>query len=186
MRQSLLPFFDWYGHTALARIMSDSATLIATAQIIHLIGMALLIATIMMVDLTLLGFGFKRHPVARIGRELAPWTWVGLAITFATGPLNLASEAQRDYDSSFFWIKMGLIVLAVSFHFTVHRRVTLAEPPTSASRAKLVACISLALWFAIPLAAKFIGFYGEDLREAAIPVMSVAGQSTYQQGATRT
>jgi hypothetical protein len=177
MRQSLLPLFDWYGHSSLAHIMSDSAALIATAQIIHLIGMALLIGTIMMADLTMLGFGFKRHPVSRVARELAPWTWTGLAIMFATGPLNLASEAQRCYDSSFFWIKMGLIILAVAFHFTVHRRVTLAEPPVSASRAKLVACVSLALWFGVAVAAKFIGFYGEDLREAARRVTSVAGQS---------
>jgi hypothetical protein len=177
MRQSLLPLFDWYGQTRLAHIMSDSAALIATAQIIHLIGMALLIGTIMMVDLTMLGFGFKRHPVSRVARELAPWTWTGLAIMFATGPLNLASEAQRCYDSSFFWIKMGLIALAVAFHFTVHRRVTLAEPPVSGSRARVVACVSLALWFGIAVAAKFIGFYGEDLREAASRAMSVAGRS---------
>jgi hypothetical protein len=177
MRQSLLPLFDWYGHTWLARVMSDSAALIATAQIIHLIGMTLLIGTILMVDLTMLGFGFKRHPVSRVARELAPWTWTGLAIMFVTGPLNLASEAQRCYDSTFFWVKMGLIALAVAFHFTVHRRATLAEPPVSASRAKVVACVSLALWFGIALAAKFIGFYGEDLREAARRVTSVAGQS---------
>jgi hypothetical protein len=177
MRQSLLPLFDWYGHTALAHIMSDSAALIATAQIIHLIGMALLIGTIMMVDLTMLGLGFKRHPVSRVARELAPWTSAGLAIMLATGPLNLASEAQRCYDSSFFWIKMGLIVLAVAFHFTVHRRVTLAEPPVSASRARVVACVSLTLWFGIAVAAKFIGFYGEDLREAASRIMFAADQS---------
>ena len=174
MRQAFLPLFDWYGQSRVAHIMSDSATLIAAAQIIHLIGMALLIGTILMVDLTMLGFGLRRHPVSRVARELTPWTWGGLAIMFATGPLNLASEAQRCYDSSFFWIKMGLIALAVAFHLTVHRRVTLAEPPVPASRAKVVACVSLALWFGIAMAAKFIGFYGEDLREA---VMFVAGQS---------
>ncbi len=80
----------------------------------------------MMVDLTHARFRHqRRHPVSRVARELAPWTWAGLAIMFATGPLNLASEAQRCYDSSFFWIKMGLIVMAVTFHFTVHRRVTM-------------------------------------------------------------
>jgi hypothetical protein len=164
-RQTFLPLFDWYGHTAIAHIMSDSSALIAAAQIVHLIGMALLIGTILTVDLTLLGFGIKGHPVARVAGELAPWTWAGLAIMFLTGPLNLASEAQRCYDSSFFWIKMGLIVIAVTFQFTVHRRVTLADPPVSRFQAGLVACVSLALWFGIALAAKFIGFYGEDLRE---------------------
>jgi hypothetical protein len=179
IRQKFLPLFDWYGQTAIARTMSDSATLIAAAQIVHLIGMVLLIGTIITVDLTLLGFGFRRQPVARIASELAPWTWAGLAILFATGPLNLASEAQRCYDSSFFWIKMALIAVALVFHVTVHRRITMAEPPSSGFAAKLVAGISLTLWFAIPIAAKFIGFYGEDLRVAASRFMSAAAQSIY-------
>ena len=147
--------------------MSSSATLIAMAQIVHLIGLTLLVGTIMMMDLTLLGFGIKRHPAAQVASELAPWTLAGLAIMLLTGPLNLASEAMRCYDSSVFWIKMGLLAVAIVFHFTVHRRVAAAEPPVSRFQAGLVGCISLALWFGIALAAKFIGFYGEDLRQQA-------------------
>ena len=177
IRQALHPFFDWYGHTAIAQTMSDSSTLIATAQIVHLIGMTMLIGSILMVDLTLLGFGIKRQPVAVVAKELAPWTVAGLAIMFVTGPLNLASEAQRCYDSTFFWVKMGLIIVAVVFQFTVHRRVTMAQPPVSRFHAGLTGCFSLMLWFGIALAAKFIGFYGEDLREAAGFIKSVAARS---------
>ena len=140
-------------------------TLIVTAQIIHLIGLTLLVGTIMMVDLTLLGVGVKRHSAAEVAGELAPWTLAGLAIMLLTGPLNLASEAMRCYDSSFFWIKMGLFAAALVFHFTVHRRVVAAEPPVSRFQAGLVGSVSLALWFGIALAAKFIAFYGEDLRQ---------------------
>jgi hypothetical protein len=144
--------------------MANSSVLIAVAQIVHLLGMTMLLGTILMVDLTLLGYGIRRHPVSTIAAELAPYTWIGLAVMFATGPLNLASEAQRCYDSSFFWIKMALLAVALLFHFTVHRRVTLAHPPVSAFRARLAGGVSLALWFGVALAAKFIGFYGEDLR----------------------
>ncbi len=165
IRQSLLPFFQWYAGTPLGRVMSGSSTLIVTAQIVHLIGLTLLVGTIMMVDLTLLGFGIKRQPAARVASELAPWTLAGLAIMLLSGPLNLASEAMRCYDSSSFWIKMGLLAVAIVFHFTVHRRVASAEPPVSRFRAGLVGGFSLALWFGIALAAKFIGFYGEDLRQ---------------------
>jgi hypothetical protein len=168
MREALHPFFDWYGHTPLAQTFSASSALIAIAQVIHLLGMTLLLGSIMMVDLTLLGYGIKRHPVAKVAVELAPYTWIGLAVMFATGPLNLASEAQRCYDSSFFWIKMALLGVALAFHFTVHRRVTLADPPVSTVRAGWVGATSLALWFGTALAAKFIGFYGEDLRVASL------------------
>ena len=167
MREALLPFFEWYAGTALSRVMSGSSTLIEVAQIVHLIGMTLLIGTIMMVDLTLLGCGIKRQPAARVASELAPWTLGGLAIMLVTGPLNLASEAMRCYDSSFFWVKMGLLAVTLIFHFTVHRRVVGAEPPVSKFQAGLVGCVSLALWFGIALAAKFIAFYGEDLRQQA-------------------
>ncbi len=167
IRQLFLPVFAWYAHTPLARTMSDSKTLIAIAQIIHLVGMTLLLGSIMMVDLTLLGFGIKRHPVSRVADELAPWTAAGLAIMFLTGPLNLSSEAMKCYDATFFWIKMGLLVVAIGFHFTVHRRVAAAEPPVSGFRAGLVACVSLTLWFGTALAAKFIGFVGDDLRDRA-------------------
>ncbi len=167
MRQSLQPFFYWYGHTPLANMMSNSKVLIASAQIAHLLGMTLLLGTIMMVDLTLLGFGIKRYPVSRVAKELAPWTAAGLVIMFVTGPLNLASEAMKCYDATFFWIKMGLLVPAVLFYFTVHRRVRMADPPVSGFRARLVACVSLTLWFGIALAAKFIGFVGDDLRQPA-------------------
>jgi hypothetical protein len=164
IRETLHPLFDWYGHTALGEKMASSSALIATAQIVHLIGLTLLIGTVMMVDLSLLGFGMRRHPVARVAGELAPWTAAGLAILLVTGLLNLSSEAQRCYDSSFFWIKMGLFIAALVFYFTVHRRVAFAEPPVSTGKAGMVGCISLALWFGTALAAKFIGFYGEDLR----------------------
>lgn len=167
MRQALLPFFEWYAGTALSQVMTRSATLIEIAQIVHLIGMTLLIGTIMMVDFTLLGCGIKRQPAARVGGELAPYTLAGLALMLFTGPLNLASEAMRCYDSSFFWIKMGLLAVTLIFHFTVHRRVVAAEPPASRFQAGLTGSVSLALWFGIALAAKFIAFFGEDLRQQA-------------------
>ena len=148
--------------------MASSSTLIVTAQIIHLVGLTLLVGTIMMVDLTLIGVGIKRHPASEVAAELAPWTLAGLAIMLLTGPLNLASEAMRCYDSSFFWIKMGLFATALTFHFTVHRRVASAVPPVSRFQASVVGSVSLALWFGIALAAKFIGFYGEDLRQAGL------------------
>lgn len=164
IRQAFLPFFTWYAHTQLAHTMSDSKVLIAATQIVHLVGMTLLIGTIMMVDFTLLGWGIKRHPVARVAEELRPWTAGGLVIMFLTGPLNLASESMKCYNATFFWVKMGLLIVALIFHFTVHRRVAMAEPPASEFRAGLVACVSLALWFGIALSAKFIGFIGDDLR----------------------
>src|SRR5271156_4638824 len=106
MTHPLLPAIEKMPHTYLAQTIRHSAALIATLEIIHLIGMALLIGTILMVDLSLLGLGIGRHPASEIARGLRGWTMAGLAIMLASGPLILSSEAVRCYKTPAFWIKM--------------------------------------------------------------------------------
>jgi hypothetical protein len=159
MAASLLPAFEWLQHTPLAQTIRHSAALIATLEIIHLIGLALLLGTILMVDLTLLGLGIDRHPVSQIARELRNWTAAGLAIMLVSGPLILCSEAERCYKTPAFWVKMALLAMAVTFHFTVHRRVALAEPPEPRTGARLVASLSLVLWIGVALAGRGIAIF---------------------------
>lgn len=159
MAAMLLPVFEWAQHSYLGETIRHSATLIASLEIIHLIGLALLLGTILMVDLSLLGLGIGRHPVSQIARELKGWTIAGLAIMLASGPLILTSEAIRCYKTPAFWIKMLLLATAVTFHFTLHRRVTLADPAVSHLDARMVAGVSLALWIGVALAGKGIAIF---------------------------
>jgi hypothetical protein len=155
----LLPVFEWMEHTPVGQSIRHSAALIATLEIVHLVGLALLVGTILMVDLSLLGHGIGDHPVSRIARELSNWTLAGLAIMLGSGPLILFSEAVRCYKTPAFWIKMALLAMALAFHFTIHRRVTLAEPPATHAGARLAAGVSLALWIGVALAAKGIAIF---------------------------
>lgn len=159
MAWSLAPAFEWLQRTYLGEAIRHSAALIATLEIVHLIGLTLLLGAILMVDLTLLGHGIGRYPVSRIARHLNRWTIGGLAVMFASGPLLLISEAERCYKTPMFWIKMTLLGIALVFQFTVHRRVTLAEPPVEGRAAKLTGVLSLVLWFGVALAAKGIAIF---------------------------
>jgi hypothetical protein len=162
MAAALLPLFEGLQHTYLGETIRHSATLIALLEIVHLIGLALLLGTILMVDLTLLGHGIGRQPVALVARELQRWTITGLVIMLASGPLIFFSEAVKCYKTPFFWIKMLLLALAIFFHFTVHRRVTLAEPPARREDARMIARISLALWVGVALAGKGIAIFPQS------------------------
>jgi hypothetical protein len=156
---SLAPAFEWLQQTYLGETIRHSAAIIATLEIAHLIGLTLLLGAIVMVDLALLGHGIAGYPVSRIARQLNRWTVAGLAVMFASGPFLLISEAERCYKTPMFWIKMALLAMALVFHFTVHRRVTLAEPPVEGRAAKLTGALSLTLWFAVALAAKGIAIF---------------------------
>jgi hypothetical protein len=168
-REIFFPLFDWLGHSVTGETIRSSAVLIALTQIIHLLGLTMLAGTVLMVDMALFGFGIRRHPVSRIAAELAPWTLGGLVVMLISGPLILASETRKCYDSSFFWIKMAILLAAIVFHFTAHRRVTRSEPPAGPFRARFVASVSLALWIAVALAGKMVGIYGDDLRKEGTP-----------------
>lgn len=154
---TLLPLFEHLQSSHLSQIIRHSAALIALLEIVHLIGLTILLGTVMMVDLSLLGFGIANQPVERIARGLSKWTVAGLAILLATGPLIFTSEAVKCSKSVPFWIKMALLALAVSFHFTIHRRTVLADPPPA--DAKAVAILSLVLWFGVALAGKAIAIF---------------------------
>lgn len=179
MREAVFPFFNWLGHTPLAEAIRSSAALIALGEIIHLIGLVLLAGTVLMVDMAMLGYGIRRHPVARIAAELDGWTKAGLVILLVSGPLILTSEARKCYDASFFWIKMALLIAALVFHFAVYRRTARAEPPVGPMRARTVAVISLVLWISVALAGKLIGIYGDDLRKPGEPPVDLAAQSIH-------
>lgn len=156
---SIAPAFEWLQHTYLAETIRHSATLIATLEIVHLVGLTLLLGTILMVDLTLLGHGIGSYPVSRIARQLNRWTIAGLAVMLVSGPILLTSEAERCYKTPAFWVKMALLATALVFQFTLHRRVALAEPPVGGPAAKLTGVLSLVLWFGVALAGKAIAIF---------------------------
>jgi hypothetical protein len=162
MALSLLPVFEWMESTPVGQGIRQSASLIALVEAVHLIGMTLLLGTLLMVDLSLLGFGIGRAPASRIARELRGWTAAGLAIMLLSGPLMLSSEAVRCYNSPPFWIKMALLAVAVTFHFTTHNRVATQDPPAPHRSAAWTACVSLGLWTSVALAGKAIAIFQQN------------------------
>jgi hypothetical protein len=155
---TLLPFFEWLDHTGVSDMLRNSQVLYTSIEIIHLLGLALLAGTILIVDIGLLGFGMRRQPVSRIAEGLAPWTAGAMVVMAITGPVLLSSQALKCYYSHVFWVKMGLLLLAVLFHFTVHRRAIEADSNIGPRASRLAGGLSLTLWIATAWAAKWIEF----------------------------
>jgi hypothetical protein len=76
-----------------------------------------------------------------------------------TGVPLFLSEPIKCYYSTAFWIKMTTLPIALAFAFTVRTRVTRAEPVrNTARRQKMVGALSIALWFTVAAAGRWIGF----------------------------
>ncbi len=125
-------------------------------EIIHIAGFALAIGTIMMVDLRLLGIGMRRQSSSTLAKDLAPWTLAGLVAVLTSGPLIFTSDPNMYLHNAGFIFKMEALLLAILYHYTVHRKVALSNP--SPAVGILVGTLSIALWVSVVAGGLFIAF----------------------------
>jgi len=154
-------FFLWVEATRAHTVISSSTWMFAVIESIHLLALSLIGGAVLVLDLRFLGFGLKRQPIPDVAREAQPWLFWGWVVMIATGALLFISEPTKLYYSSPFWWKMTFLALATVFTFTLRRKVGLAdEARVRPLTYKLVALVSLALWFGVGAGGRWIGFSG--------------------------
>jgi hypothetical protein len=153
----LLPFFEWSESTGLGLMIRESVWLFPVIEAVHLLGLSLLGGALLIVDLRLLGAGLTRTPAALLARQVRPWLIAAVVLMVATGVPLFLSEAVKCYYSQSFWVKMTTLPLAVAFTFAVRQRIAEAEA-TSPRTAALTGSASIALWFVVAAAGRWIGF----------------------------
>jgi hypothetical protein len=156
---TLRPFFEWCNSTAVSAAIRDSTWMFAVIEMLHLLGLAMLLGSLVVLQLRLLGLGMRRQPVSQLARELAPWIRGGLAFMIITGVPLFLSEALKCYASPPFAFKMLLLSLATVSHLLIFRWALRTEGSARLPFwTKPAACLSLALWFGVGLAGRAIGF----------------------------
>jgi uncharacterized protein DUF6644 len=155
---SLLDYFQWFEQSGLGDTIRNSRWLFPFIEAFHLVGLGLTAGAVLVVDLRLLGFGLRNHPVSQLAKDARPWLLGSLAVMFASGIPLAISEATKCYYSFAFWVKMASLFLALLFTFTFKRRVTMRDEVEVTPRAKLTAFVSLALWFGVAWGGRWIGF----------------------------
>lgn len=134
--------------------MRDSKWGFAVVEMVHLLALAALGGTVLVVNLGILGIGFRKQAPSRVARELAPIFVGSLIAMVLSGTLLVGAEAMKCYYHPAFRLKMVLFAAAVLFHFTIHRSAV-----GNFSRWSKVAAVgSLTLWLAVGLAGRAIGF----------------------------
>jgi hypothetical protein len=158
---SLLPLFQWCEGSALGVTIRESLWLFPVVEAFHLVAFAIVGGAILLVDLRLAGLVMRDHAVTELAAETRPWLVGAVAIMIVSGTLLFFSEATKCYYSNPFWIKMGSLALAIAFALTIRKRqVQIADLALSASRSKLVAGVSIALWAMVAWGGRWIGFSG--------------------------
>lgn len=151
-------FFRWCQHTWIARYQADSLWAFAVIETIHILGLTVLLGTLLAMDLRLLGLSMRRYPTGQVARELTPLTLGALGLMVLTGIPMFMYQAIRYSTSTPFFIKMMFLLVAVSLHFTIHRKAIGQGINENARMGKVSACLSLACWLGVAFAGRAIAF----------------------------
>ena len=160
---SLLAWCQWLQDTSWATALRESGYAYPLIEGSHVLGLALSVGTVMWFDLRLIGVTMRRDSVTSVFAQVRPWMMAGFAIMFTTGALLFSARATDAYESTYFRIKAGLLVLGalnvVLFHSTIDRQRaqwdTAERPPL---RARMAGILSLILWFGIIAAGRIMAY----------------------------
>jgi len=156
---SLLTFFTWCESSAIGESIRDSRWLFPVIESLHLLGLAVIGGSVLVVNLSLLGLGLGRRSVTQLWHDVQPWFAGSLAVMLASGFLLFTSEAVKLYYHEAFWVKMTALFLSIVFTSTVQRRTALAGPDdVSTMRSRAVGAISMLLWTLVGVGGRWIGF----------------------------
>jgi len=148
------PFFQWCDQSWLGTAVRDHLWAFPLIETFHLLALAVLLGTVLIVNLRVLGFGAKYSSVAQIAQELERWMVWSIVVLIASGIPMMMSEPMKCYESSSFLIKMILLIVAIIFHYTVQRKWAQGRNPPG----RIAAFTSLALWSVISMAGKGIPY----------------------------
>ncbi|NBJ10956.1 hypothetical protein [Microvirga arsenatis] len=143
---------SWLGHAG-----RHSAWLYTIANLLHVLGAALVVGGIAVFDLKVLAERGKH--AWQVGRYAIPLAGVGLALQVPTGILLLAVEARALGVNPAFILKLGAIALGLANVALFHARFGAALrggalPP----EARTYALVSLLAWIVTLLAGRMIAY----------------------------
>jgi hypothetical protein len=136
--------------------LNSSELAFPVLECIHILGFALSVGTIAIVDFRLLGLGMNHQSTAEVAADVAPFTLLGLVVMLISGPLLFSSDPAMYYFNWVFDLKMVVLLVAIVFNYTVRRKV--AYSGKSGPLSKVVACVSICLWVGVVFGGIFLAF----------------------------
>jgi hypothetical protein len=151
-------FFEWCEATALGQAIRQSLWLFPVIEAVHLLGLCALGGAVILVDLRLLGWGLRNQSIAEVAIGVRRWLVVSVVVMLVTGTLLFLSEAVKCYHNPSFWVKITTLPIALAFTFAIRQRIAARGTMVTSVQSRAIAMVSLALWFTVAAAGRWIGF----------------------------
>jgi hypothetical protein len=161
---SLSRFCVWLEQTSLSQVIQATSWIVPSVQTVHILAVATLLASALMMNLRLLGLVGRDQALERVSARFLPVIWWVLPVLLVTGAVMIIGEPARSLKNPLFQLKMGLLLAALAltafYQIGLPRsrdRYDLANRGRAA--ALLIALPSCALWTSIVFCGRWIAYY---------------------------
>ncbi len=148
-------------NSSLATAIRQSSWLYPSLEIIHIVGIVLLVGAAFLFDLRLLGLS-GNLPVKDLADHLLPWSRRGLYLVIPSGILLFSTNAAALAGDSVFHLKLILLAVAGINAGVFHRYIFSASPyppdkemPTAA---RAVAVCSIVVWLVVIVCGRLLAY----------------------------
>ena len=162
----LRSLFEWLDAMPASIVMRESLNGFTLLLTMHVVSVGLVAGVIIFWDMRLAGMALTRVPVSQIWtRMMLPWMTLGLVVNVGTGLALVYSQPMRYFSNFYFWMKIGLLVLAgvnaLYFHLTLFRNVEAWEhDPMTPFMARMAGHASLVFWAGVIVTGRMIAYSG--------------------------
>ncbi|HXS81018.1 MAG TPA: DUF6644 family protein [Gammaproteobacteria bacterium] len=148
--------------SAVAEWMRDTNPAMQVVESAHVLAAVMVLGTVLIADARLLGLADTRRAFTRISRETLPLTWAAFALAVVTGSLMFTTSAPTYfYNTAFEFKALALLCAGLNmalFQLFTARGVAAWDLGKTPRAARVAGLISLALWAAVVLLGRWIGF----------------------------
>jgi len=153
----------WLAATPLSQTIQTTGWIIPTLQTIHILGVAAVFSSAILVDLRLWRALQRDVPLADVARRFLPTIWPVVLIILITGSLLIIGEPRRSLLNTTFYLKMAL--LAVALLLTGGLQWSLRSAPEFWDKdrgrriaGRFAATVSVLVWCSILFAGRWIAY----------------------------
>jgi len=156
-------FVVWLESTAASRAVVHYRWIWPLCEVIHFIGLSLVVGIAGFFDLRLMGF-MKRVPVSA-ARDLMPLAMAGFLMNLVTGAAFFIGTQHQYVGNVAFWAKVFFLLLAglnaMFFETTVGARtINLGAGDETPRSAKVVGAVSLLSWLGVLYWGRMLPYIG--------------------------
>jgi uncharacterized membrane protein SirB2 len=154
----MFEFAQWLGATPLSVAIQSSTWLTPLLQAIHILMIGVVFVSMLMIALRVLGLARKDETFDATWQRFAPWMWRALVVMLLTGIVLIVGEPSREAKALSFWLKMGLILIAVLSVSGLRKSLAGRTATNFGSGPRLAAVAIIVFWVAIIFLGRAIAY----------------------------